>query len=161
MRFNVAQPVIILAVGIALAGCSIPFTVDTPKETIELPSTAGAYVETEVEIPAEARRDGVSFDRVTLSYTIRRDGLFPVDVALYASSDTTADHLQGDAEKLFEERIATGENDVSGTATSDAIVTALNSAQDRFVMGAKNLSVPTDTVYVDVYVTVAGSYAPF
>lgn len=152
---------IIVTVAIALAGCSIPFTVDTPKETIELPSTGTAYVETEVEIPAEARRDGVSFDRVTLSYTIRRDGLFPVDVALYASSDTTADHVKGDAEKLFEERMASGEKDVSGTTTSDAIETALNSGQDRFVMGAENLSVPSETVYIDVQVTVAGSYSPF
>lgn len=97
-----------------MAGCSIPFTVDTPAK-----------------------------------------------VALYASSDPTADNQKGDAEKLLEESIAIGGEDVSGTTTSDEIVIALNSGQDSFVMGAENLSIPSDTVFIDVQVTVTGSYSPF
>ncbi len=151
--------IIILAA--TLAGCAIPFDAQTEQRTVEVQNTLGFYVETEVSIPSEARKDGVSFSDVKLDYTVRRDGNFEADVAIYADSEEEADGEKGDAEKLVDVHLDPDEESESGVATSARIKEALNQELRSFVVGAENLSTSLDSVYVDVRLSVEGEYDRF
>ena len=151
------------AIIIVAAGCAIPFDITTQKTTIELPNTGGMYIETAIDIPETARQGNISFSEITLYYTIRKNGSVAAMVALYASTDQTADANKNDAdEKLLDVSLGISDTEVSGSVISAKIKEALNNKQAKFVIGAENLSLnPLAQISIDLQVRFKGNYSPF
>ncbi|MFZ3109611.1 MAG: hypothetical protein WA234_02820 [Rectinemataceae bacterium] len=145
------------------AGCGIPFDIETPTETIELPNTMGAYFDTVVDIPEEARRDGVKFNTVSLIYTLRKANTFAAHIKLYASPDQATHAARpANAVQLLDENLTTLETSKIGTAESQTILDVLNAKQESFVIGAENLtSSPLSPIYIDISLRLQGTFGVF
>jgi hypothetical protein len=145
------------------AGCGIPFDIETPTETIELPNTGGTYFDKVVDLPEEARRDGVTFKTVSLNYVVRKESGFEARVQLYASPDQVTHILKpSNAELLMDEYLAIDETSRSGTVETLTIRDALNTKQESFVIGAENLtSSPLSPIYIDISLRLQGTFGVF
>ena len=163
MKTKVGLFILFTATILFAAGCGIPFDIETPTKTIELPNTLGAYFDTVVDIPEEARRAGVSFTTVSLIYTLRKANTFAAHVKLYASPDqTTHASRPANAVQLLDENLATSETSKIGTAESQTILDVLNAKQESFVIGAESFSTtPATTVYIDISLRLQGKFGVF
>ncbi len=147
---------------IVLSSCGIPFSVDAPEAanavSVDIPSTLGFYVERKVDIPAEARKPGITIDQVEVHYTITKtNGTIGGRLKIYASADTNADNTKGvNDEMILDKTLGISDTTVSGTAISAKIKEALNNKQDSFVIGVENLSVGV-SLNLSLYTTVSGS----
>ncbi len=155
--------VFVSVVALFAVGCSIPFDIETDTTTIELPNTVGIYVEKEMEIPEDARREGLSFEEISLIYTVRADGTFSTEVTLYASKDQNADDIKSGAEEeLLNVKLDPPKTEKSGVAVSQVMEDVLNARQAIFVIGAENLStLPTSSIHLDIKLRLKGSYKLF
>ena len=153
----------VLFSAVFLLNCGIPFDVTTTQQTLEVPNTGGTYFETVIPIPAEAKDPGITYDSVTVFYTVRKTDPFAANVDLYASSDQTADNAKDPSDELLiGATLTTSETETSGSTASAEILEALNNQQDNFVMGADNSSVgQISSVFVDITVNIKGTYSPF
>ena len=155
-----------LFVVMGVSACSIPFSVDAPEASkatsVDIPNTAGIYVERKIDIPAEARKPGITITEVVINYTITKtNGTVGGELKLYASSDTNADNVKGaNDEMVLDKTLSISQNSVSGTAVSEKIKEALNNKQDSFVIGVENLSLGT-SLNLTLYTTISGTANPF
>lgn len=163
MKSKIGQMVLFAATLILAAGCAIPFDVETVKKTIDLPNTGGTYFDKVVDIPEEARKAGVSFETVSLSYTIRKDSGFAAKVKLYASPDQATHAVKPDnAEELLDENLALADTEKSGTVESLTIRDVLNAKQESFIIGAENFSIsPLSTISIDITLRLKGKFGLF
>ena len=145
------------------SGCGIPFDVETVSRTIEMPNTGGAYFDTVIDVPEEARKAGITFNTVNLIYTVRKAATFAAEVKLYASPDQTTHTLKpANAVQLLDEALTASDTSKSGISESPTIRDVLNNKQSSFVIGAENLSSsPLSTIYIDIVLQLKGRYGIF
>ena len=160
---RLACPILAVIAAILASGCAIAFDVTTQKTTIQLPNSGGMYIETAIDIPENARQGNISFSEITLYYTIRKNGSVAARVALYTSTDQTADaNKNGADEKLLDVSLGISDTEVSGSVISEKIKEALNNRQARFVIGAENLSLnPLAQISIDLKVQFKGDFSLF
>lgn len=146
-----------------ISNCAVPFDVTSSKITIELQNTYGLYGESEITIPEQVLRSNISFSEIELYYTVRKNGSFIADVALYASTDQISDNIKsGSDEKLIDVRLSLSESEKSGEVVSNKIKEALNNKLPKFVVGGENLSVnPLSSIFIDLEVRFVGTYSAF
>jgi len=166
--FSLFSPTGLLLVlgALVLSSCGIPFDETIDGGTIEIPNTGSVYVEQAIAIPAEVSSQNITFDDVSVIYTVRKqEGVLDLGstrIVLYASDDTSVDNAVGDAEEIFDVSLTAEEQTQSGQKASVQIRNALNNKQSHFVMGAENLDASFGgTVYVDVEVRVRGTVSLF
>jgi hypothetical protein len=151
-----------IAALIALAGCTIPVTVTLDPVEIVIESDSGDVVEKVVEIPAEARRDNLTYTSVSVEYTVTGADSIAVSGIAYISDDTVADDTRNsDDEIIFNDDVVAG-GEVSGTIASNLAVEILNGDQTAFVVGAEGFSVQltaSEQVVVTVVATVNAEVA--
>ena len=154
------------AVLLLIAACSVPFDVETTPVQVELGSTYGTTVENTVDVPSEARRDNIDFDKVVVHYTVSANSSLgsDVNVRLYVSSDQTADNSRtSDDETIFDTTISP-EEQISGNPNSEVLRDVLNAGQASFVLGGEVTTEPlpdSAKVIVDMYAELEGSYQTF
>jgi hypothetical protein len=141
-----------LAVVLVLAGCSRPFTVETPEKTVEFTAGGGSYHEKSVDIPDEALEADLEFKEVKINYELSADQEFAdvvnndIEVTVFVSADQTADDTRGsDDEQVFKEVVPTDGSTVTDSAQSDKLEEILNDQQESFVIGATIGDTPLDT----------------
>ncbi|PKL06350.1 MAG: hypothetical protein CVV53_04715 [Spirochaetae bacterium HGW-Spirochaetae-9] len=160
MKTNAGLFLVLAATTLFAAGCGIPFDIETPTKTIELPNTGGTYFDKVVDLPEEARKPGITFETVSLIYTVRKQSGFVAHVKLYASPDQVT-HLSkpSNAEELLDISLAGSDTSKSGTEESQTIRDVLNAKQESFVIGAENLtSSPLSTIYIDISLRLQGKF---
>ncbi len=144
---------------ISISGCSIPFSVDTEEVEIEIPNTYGTYMEVVVNVPEDAQKDEITYNKVIVHYRIEKTGGFTTDIEGYVSLDTIADNIENsDNEKIIDEYLGINDDYCEGENESELLKSALK--QSKFVVGVKNLTsgLPTDKTTVYIYFTLEGEY---
>jgi hypothetical protein len=155
----------VVAAAVALlVACGIPVEVTTDTQTVTLPvspSLIDTYEETLLELPEEARQEGLIFDQVLLHYTVTTTSTVDATVTIYASAKQSTDDTPDGDELLIEETVQDGET-ATGTTESDELRKALNERKQYVVIGGEASSITgtgftgTGDITVEVYAEISG-----
>ncbi len=154
--------IILISLVFVFTGCSVSFSVDTDEEIIEIPNTYGTYQEVVVDVPEDAQRDEITYERIICHYVIEKTGGFTTELQVFVSLDTLADNLEKtEDEQLIDVSLGINDEYADGEKESELLKSALK--QNKFVVGVKNLTsgLPTEKTTVKLYFTVEGTYKLF
>lgn len=165
MRRTLTYFALLLLAAVVLAGCAVPFSVDTQPVTVSVPiqsSLFSAEQEETVDIPDEATRDELVYDEVRIHYEVTTDTSSDTEARVWISDDQTTDDTYTDSEEelILSVSVPGGET-ITGWKESQELVNALNAQHDVFVVGgtARN-TLGTGTATITLYAEITGTVQP-
>lgn len=144
----------------SMSGCvlSIPFDITTESMSMDLPNTAGAYVEQIVDNPTVISNTGLNITELSLIYTISNQTAFSGTINLYVTLADIDDGVKTGASNIMSVTVQPNKV-LTGTNNSPYLIQALK--RSKFVVGVETaaIAVPFTTALTMQYqVRARGEY---